>query len=91
MLALIRSLMPGNESVLQEKTIALMMQNQLPAGMGIAFPGLGNFSGKALVWAVPLLCNQQPLIRPALRMNLNGAVSQEHTGGFHHATIWQEF
>lgn len=46
MLALLRSLMPGGMTLLKPETIALMMQNHLPAGMGIAFPGLGSLPGK---------------------------------------------
>ena len=60
MLALMRSLMPAGvstrstrstfsqtgASVLRPATIAMMMQNQLPAGMGIAFPSVGQLPGK---------------------------------------------
>ncbi|MFZ6654697.1 serine hydrolase domain-containing protein [Undibacterium sp. TJN19] len=46
MLALMRSLMPGGDTILRPETIALMMQNHLPAGTGIAFPGVGAVPGK---------------------------------------------
>lgn len=46
MLALMRSLMPGGHAVLKPESIALMMQNHLPAGWGIAFPGVGDVPGK---------------------------------------------
>lgn len=43
---LIRSLMHGGDHVLKPETIALMMQNHLPAGTGISFPGIGEVPGK---------------------------------------------
>ena len=46
MLALMRSFMPDGDTLLQAETIQLMMQNHLPAGMGIAFPGVGAVPGK---------------------------------------------
>lgn len=46
MLALMRSLMPHGATLLRPETIAMMMRNQLPAGMGIAFPGIGSLPGK---------------------------------------------
>ena len=36
----------GGPTLLKPETIALMMQNQLPAGMHIRFPRLGEISGK---------------------------------------------
>ncbi|WP_423039752.1 serine hydrolase domain-containing protein [Undibacterium sp. Di26W] len=45
-LALMRSFMPDGDTLLQAATIKLMMQNQLPAGTGIAFPGVGAVPGK---------------------------------------------
>jgi CubicO group peptidase (beta-lactamase class C family) len=46
MLALMRSLMPDGPGLLKPHTIAQMMQNQLPQGLGIAFPGAGAQPGK---------------------------------------------
>ncbi|MDE2427459.1 MAG: beta-lactamase family protein [Burkholderiales bacterium] len=46
MLALMRSLMPGGATLLKPATIALMMQNHLPAGVSIGFPGVGEVPGK---------------------------------------------
>lgn len=46
MLALMRSLMPGGQGLLKPETLALMMQNHLPAGLGIAFPGVGQVPHK---------------------------------------------
>lgn len=46
MLALLRSLMPGGAALLRPQTIALMMRNHLPAGLGISFPGFGSLPGK---------------------------------------------
>ncbi|MCH8618097.1 serine hydrolase domain-containing protein [Undibacterium sp. TS12] len=46
MLALMRSLMPDGDTLLRPDTIRLMMQNHLPSGTGIAFPGVGAVPGK---------------------------------------------
>ncbi|MBR7746015.1 serine hydrolase domain-containing protein [Undibacterium baiyunense] len=46
MLALMRSFLPGGHMVLKPESIRLMMQNHLPAGWGIAFPGVGDVPGK---------------------------------------------
>jgi CubicO group peptidase (beta-lactamase class C family) len=46
MLALMRSFLPGGHPVLKPESIQLMMQNHLPAGWGIAFPGVGDVPGK---------------------------------------------
>ncbi|MCX7218295.1 MAG: serine hydrolase [Burkholderiales bacterium] len=46
MLALLRCLMSGGRALLKPATIAMMMQNQLPAGMGISFPSVGYLPNK---------------------------------------------
>jgi CubicO group peptidase (beta-lactamase class C family) len=46
MLALLRSLMPGGKHLLKPATIAMMMVNQLPDGMGISFPSVGYLPNK---------------------------------------------
>lgn len=46
MLALMRSFLPGGDAILKPESMALMMQNQLPAGTGISFPGIGNVPNK---------------------------------------------
>lgn len=46
MLALMRSFMPDGLTLLTPETQAMMMQNHLPDGVGIAFPGVGNFPNK---------------------------------------------
>ena len=46
MLALMGSLLPGDKTLLKPETIALMMTNQLPDGVHIRFPGLGEIRGK---------------------------------------------
>lgn len=46
MLALLRSFMPGGATLLRTATIQQMMRNQLPAGVGISFPGIGAVPGK---------------------------------------------
>lgn len=47
MLALLRSLLPGGPTLLKSETLALMMTNQLPEGVSIRFPRLGDIPGKA--------------------------------------------
>ena len=46
MLSLMRSFMPGGDTLLKPETIKLMMQNHLSPGTGIAFPGVGDVPGK---------------------------------------------
>lgn len=46
MVALLRSLLPGGETLLRAQTIALMMTNQLPEGVNIKFPQTGEIVGK---------------------------------------------
>ena len=46
MVRLIRSLLPGGPTLLRPETIALMMTNQLPAGVWQRFPGFGELTGR---------------------------------------------
>lgn len=46
MIALIRSLIPGGPTILKPETIRLMMTNQLPDGVFIRFPTIGEAKGK---------------------------------------------
>lgn len=46
MIALIRSLIPGGPTILKPETIRLMMTNQLPEGVFIRFPTIGEAKGK---------------------------------------------
>lgn len=46
MLALVRALLPGSDSLLKPETLRLMMTNQLPAGQTIRFASLGPIPGK---------------------------------------------
>ena len=46
MVALMRSLLPGGETLLKPETIAMMMTNQLPDGVYIRFPGPREIKGK---------------------------------------------
>ena len=46
MLALMRSFLPGGTTILRPESRQLMMKNHLPAGWGIAFPGVGDVPGK---------------------------------------------
>ena len=47
MVALIRSLLPGGQTLLKPETIAQMMTNQLPDGQWIRFAMMGEQPGKA--------------------------------------------
>ena len=47
MITLIRSLIPGGPMLLQPETVELMMSNQLPEGVFIRFPTVGEAKGKA--------------------------------------------
>lgn len=55
MVALVRSLLPGGPTLLKRDTIALMMTNQLPAGVWIRFPGLGELRGRGFGLAGALI------------------------------------
>jgi CubicO group peptidase (beta-lactamase class C family) len=46
MVALLRSLVPGNPTLLKPETLSLMMTNQLPSGICVRLPGFGAFTGK---------------------------------------------
>lgn len=46
MVSLIRSLLPGGDTLLKPQTIRLAMTNQLPAGMNIRFANWGEMLGK---------------------------------------------
>jgi CubicO group peptidase (beta-lactamase class C family) len=46
MVALVRSLLPGGPTLLKPETIALMMTNQLPSGVWVRFPGVGEIHGR---------------------------------------------
>ena len=46
MVALLRSLLPSGETLLAADTITLMMANQLPKGINIRFPQVGEIQGK---------------------------------------------
>jgi CubicO group peptidase (beta-lactamase class C family) len=46
MLALVRALVPGDNTLLRPETLELLRANQLPAGMHIQFAGVGELPGK---------------------------------------------
>jgi CubicO group peptidase (beta-lactamase class C family) len=45
MVALLRSLLPGGPTLLKPETISLIMTNQLPEGVWVRFPAVGNLRG----------------------------------------------
>ena len=55
MLALVRSLLPAGPTLLKRDTIALMMTNQLPAGVWIRFRRLGELRGRGFGLAGALI------------------------------------
>jgi len=61
MVALIRSLLPGGATLLKPETIALMMTNQLPDGMWIRFPIVGELRGRGFGLAGALISEPSPL------------------------------
>ena len=61
MVALIRSLLPGGPTLLKPETIALMMTNQLPDGVWMRFPIVGELRGKAYGLAGGLILEPSPL------------------------------
>src|SRR5258708_23942144 len=60
MVALIRSLLPGGETLLKPDTIALMMTNQLPDGVWMRFPVVGELRGRAFGLAGGLILEPSP-------------------------------
>jgi CubicO group peptidase (beta-lactamase class C family) len=61
MVALLRSLLPGGPTLLKSDTIALMMTNQLPKGVWIRFPGLGELHGRGFGLAGGLIVEPSAL------------------------------
>jgi CubicO group peptidase (beta-lactamase class C family) len=61
MVALLRNLLPGGPTLLKPDTISLMMTNQLPEGVWVRFPGLGEIRGYAFGLAGMLTLAPSPL------------------------------
>jgi CubicO group peptidase (beta-lactamase class C family) len=61
MVALLRSLLPGGPTLLKPDTIALLMTNQLPKGVWIRFPGLGELHGRGFGLAGGLIVEPSAL------------------------------
>jgi CubicO group peptidase (beta-lactamase class C family) len=64
MVPLIRSLLPGGSSLLKPETMALMMTNQLPDGMWISFPIVGELRGRGFGLSGALISEPSPLDHP---------------------------
>jgi CubicO group peptidase (beta-lactamase class C family) len=60
MVALIRSLLPGGPTLLKPDTIALMMTNQLPEGIWMRFPVVGELRGRGFGLAGGLILEPSP-------------------------------
>jgi CubicO group peptidase (beta-lactamase class C family) len=61
MVALIRSLLPGGSTLLKPDTIALVMTNQLPDGVWIGFPTVGELHGRGFGLAGTLILEPSPV------------------------------
>src|ERR1700719_2232839 len=61
MVALIRRLFAGGSSLLKPATMALMMTKQLPDGMWIRFPIVGELRGRGFGLAGALVSEPSPL------------------------------
>ena len=61
MVSLVRSLQPGGPTLLKPETISMMMTNQLPNGVWVRFPGLGEFPGKGYGLAGAVTVTPGPL------------------------------
>ena len=73
MVALIRSLLPGGPTLLKPDTIALMMTNQLPAGVWIRFPAVGEVHGRAFGLAGGVIMEPSAFDHPDARGEFFGA------------------
>ncbi len=92
MLALMRSLMPDGPGLLKPKTIAQMMQNQLPQGVwALPFPVSARSRAKVLAWVAQSSCSRRKKIRLVLPASSNGAGSPARIGGFHQNIIWRGY
>ena len=65
MLALVRSLLPGGPTLLRPQTIELMMINQLPDGVWLRFPRMGELKGRGFGLAGAVIVEPSPLDHPA--------------------------
>ena len=61
MVALVRSLLPGGSTLLKPDTIALMMTNQLPDGVWIRLPIVGELQGRGFGLTGALILEPSPL------------------------------
>lgn len=81
MVALLRSLLPGGATLLKPATIALMMTNQLPNGINIRFPQVGEVPGKGYGLAGSLTLAPSPFDPP-------GATGEFQWGGIAGTHWW---
>ena len=81
MLALMRSFMPDGLTLLTPETRAVMMQNHLPDGVGIAFPGVGYLPNKGFGLGGAVI------LRPS-SMDPAGSTSEFEWGGIAGTHWW---
>ena len=77
MVALIRSLLPGGQTLLEPDTIEMMMTNQLPEGVWIRFPAYGEIRGRGHGLAGGFAFDH-----PDAKASCSGADVQGPNGGF---------
>jgi len=65
MIALLRGLLPGGQTLLKAETIALMMTNQLPEGVNVRFASVGEVPGKGYGLAGSVTTAPGPVDPPA--------------------------
>ena len=88
MVALIRSLLPGGQTLLKPETIAQMMTNQLPDGQWIRFAMMGEQPGKAHGLAGGMIQKPSPFDHPTHQANSIGAAWRARNGGSRRSATW---
>ena len=79
MVALVRSLLSGDPTLLKTETISLMMTNQLPDGVNIRFPQVGEVHGKGYGLAGAVTVAPSPLDPPGSTGELQwGGIAGTH-------------
>jgi CubicO group peptidase (beta-lactamase class C family) len=81
MIALMRSLLSGSPALLKPETVTLMMTNQLPPGVWLSIPGLGEHRGKAFGLAGSILLERS-------RLEPNSAIGEMQWGGIAGTHWW---
>lgn len=79
MIALLRSLLPGGPTLLKPDTLAQLASNQLPPGVCIRFPGVGEVPGKGFGLAGAVTLKASSIDPPAAAGELQwGGIAGTH-------------